>query len=135
MCFKLFGFGIKGYLSDSYNCFDAIIVFISLAEISIDSDFNGIQVFRALRLTRVFRIIKSWPKLRILVETVIKSLSAVGNLGMLTFIFVFIMALLAKSVFANPPPDSPHADSRYNFQSTGNSIVTTFIVLSGENWN
>lgn len=39
MCFKLFGFGIKGYLSDNYNIFDAIIVLISLAELFLlDSD-------------------------------------------------------------------------------------------------
>ena len=88
-------------------------------------------MFRSLRLTRVVRIVKAWSKLRNLVETVIRSFSAVGNLAMLTFIFVFIMALLMKSIFAHPAKGS----TRYSFDSTGDSIVTVFIVLTGENWN
>lgn len=65
-----------------------------------------------------------------LVETVVKSFSSINNLGMLTFLFIFIMALLGKSFFADET-----SESRYSFNSTGDAIVTTFIVLSGENWN
>ena len=100
MCIKLFGFGVRGYLADPYNIFDGIIVLISIAELSMNSSKSEFQVFRALRLTRVFRIVKAWKNLRLLLETVGKSFQVISNLGMLTFIFIFLGALLGKTLFA-----------------------------------
>ena len=113
MMFKLFGFGVKGYLNDYWNIFDGIIVFMSLLELCLQGEKSMFQVLRAFRLARLFRIIKSWKKLRILLSTVLKSLSAIANLGFLTLLFMFICALLGKNFFADPN------SSRYNFNSTG----------------
>jgi hypothetical protein len=95
MCLKLFGLGIKGYLSDGFNVFDCIIVFVSLVEL-FQKDKGGISVLRAFRLLRIFKIIKSWTSLRVLLTTVLQSLSAISNLGFLTILYLFIFALLAK---------------------------------------
>lgn len=96
MFMKLFGFGIKKYISDYFNVFDCIIVCISVLELCMQSENSGLSVLRAFRLARVFKIIKSWKSLRMLLQTVLKSLSAIGNLGVLTILFLFIAALLAK---------------------------------------
>jgi len=31
--------------------------------------------------------------------------------------------------------DDAGEDSRYNFSSTGEALITIFIILTGENWN
>jgi hypothetical protein len=84
---------------------------------------------------RVFKIIKSWVSLRRLLATVLESLSAITNLGVLTILFVFISALLAKQFFSGPLLTEEGEFSRYNFSSTVHSLITIFIVLTGENWN
>ena len=66
MVFKLFGFGIRKYILDYFNVFDAVIVCISVLELFLQSENSGLSVLRAFRLTRVFKIIKSWKSLRLL---------------------------------------------------------------------
>lgn len=75
-------------------------------------------MLRAFRLMRVFKIIKSWVSLRKLLATVLESLSAITNLGVLTMLFLFISALLAKQFFSGQLIDDDGEPSRYSFSST-----------------
>ena len=135
MVLKMFGLGFKKYFSDGFNIFDSIIVCLSLLDAFLASENSGVSVLRAFRLMRIFKIIKSWTSLRILLSTVLRSISAITNLGFLTMLYLFISALLAKQFFQNPLFDSDGEPSRYSFSSTGFSLITIFIVLTGENWN
>ena len=137
MVLKLFGLGIKGYLKDSFNVFDGIIVIISVSEFFFASDSGGgtFTVLRGFRLLRIFKIVRSWTSLRELLVTVIASLPAIGNLGLLAFLFMFIYALVGKSFFHGDMYDLDGNITRYNFNTTGDSLVTMFIILTGENWN
>ena len=96
MILRLFGMGIREYCKDYFNVFDGVIVIISLVELFFATENSGLSVLRAFRLTRVFKIIKSWKDLRVLLTTVMNSFSAIANLGVLTILFLFISALLAK---------------------------------------
>jgi voltage-dependent calcium channel L type alpha-1D len=62
-------------------------------------------------------------------------MSAIGNLGVLTILFMFISALLAKQFFFKPLEEDDGSESRYSFSSTIQSLITIFIVITGENWN
>ena len=135
MLLKLFGLGLKKYVSDNFNIFDAVIVGVSLFELFADADSSGLSVLRAFRLVRVFKIIRSWVSLRRLLETVMNSMSAIGNLGVLTILFMFISALLAKQFFFESLVEDDGSVSRYSFSSTIQSLITIFIVITGENWN
>ena len=73
MIIKLVGLGPRRYASDSYNIFDAFIVTISIADVSISYSIPGndggsgkgaISAFRAFRLMRVFKLAKSWKTLQ-----------------------------------------------------------------------
>lgn len=132
---KLFGLGCKKYVQDGFNVFDSIIVVISLLELTLQADSSGFSVLRAFRLVRIFKIIKRWKSLRVLLLTVLESLSAITNLGFLTILYLFISALLAKQFFNGDLKDLDGEPSRYNFSTTANSLITIFIVLTGENWN
>lgn len=57
---------------------------------------GGLGMLRAFRLLRIFKIIKSWESLKVLLTTVFDSLQAITNLGVLIILFLFIFALLCK---------------------------------------
>lgn len=97
MLMKICGFGCKKYLEDNFNIFDAFIVTMSYVELVMPAgSSSSLSVLRAFRLLRVFKIIKSWDSLRILLSTVLDSLTAITNLGVLIVLFLFIAALLTK---------------------------------------
>ena len=96
MIMKLTGFGCKKYLQDNFNIFDAFIVTMSYVELFMPGDASSLSVLRAFRLLRIFKIIKSWESLRILLSTVLDSLTAITNLGVLIVLYLFISALLTK---------------------------------------
>jgi hypothetical protein len=135
MIMKIFGYGIKTYISDGFNIFDCFIVIMSFVEMSLPGQDSSLSVLRAFRLLRIFKIIKSWDSLRLLLSTVLSSLTAITNLGVLIALFLFISALLTKQFFSEDLYSQDGAVSRYNFGSTGDALITIFIILTGENWN
>ena len=65
MIMKIVGLGLKNYLRDKFNIFDAVIVIVSLVDFCLyasglmtaDGDDSGIfSAFRALRLLRVIKL-------------------------------------------------------------------------------
>lgn len=135
MVLKLLGLGLKDYVKDGFNIFDAVIVVFSLFELMGDSDGGNFTVLRGFRLLRIFKIVRSWTSLRKLLQTVIASFPAIANLGLLTFLFLFIYALVGKQFFAGEFLDDDGQPARYSFNTIESALVTMFIVLTGENWN
>jgi hypothetical protein len=74
MGMKLSGFGFKKYASDSFNIFDAFIVTMSLVELLMPGGDSSLSVLRAFRLLRIFKIVKSWTSLKMLLQTVLQSI-------------------------------------------------------------
>lgn len=51
-------------------------------------------------------------------------------------LYLFISALLCKQFYSGELKDLwGEAKSRYSFSTTGDALVTVFIILTGENWN
>lgn len=65
----------------------------------------------------------------------LESLTAITNLAILIFLYLFISALLTKQFYSGELLDSDGELSRYRFSSTGDALVSVFIILTGENWN
>ena len=66
----------------------------------------------------------------------ISSLPSVANLAVLALLFIFIYALIGKQFFHGELIDPDTGEpSRYHFNGFWRSLVTMFIVLTGENWN
>lgn len=121
------------YFKDGFNCFDTVVNFFSVMDLlKIGPSF---VVLRGFRLLRIFKIVRSLPGLRALLETVLKSIGAIANLGVLVFMFVFIYALLGKSFFYSEMLDQDGNPSRYQFNNVQNALMLIFIILSSENWN
>lgn len=145
MILRLIGLGLKVYLKDGFNIFDGLIVILSCTEWFLGR-FNQATnaknkqkslfiALRSFRMIRIFKIVRSWTSLRRILLTVANSLHNVGNLAFLIFLFTFIYALIGKQFFSDKPliyDDGTPAP--YSFKTTGSSLLTVFILITGENW-
>ena len=72
MVISMIGLGIKKYCSDGFNIFDAIIVLLSLVDLTLvlmasndeENSTGFITVLRGFRLLRIFKLVKSWTALQ-----------------------------------------------------------------------
>jgi len=113
---KLIGLGPKQYFQDNWNTFDCILVVLSLFDLTLglvalaeDGQPSSselpvpaplIRVLRLFRVVRILRIIKTAKKLRAIIMTVVISIPALGNIGLLLFLLLFIYAVLCVQLFA-----------------------------------
>jgi voltage-dependent calcium channel T type alpha-1I len=137
MVAKMFGMGIRDYLRDGFNIFDAVIIIIGLLEYT-GVGSKAITVLRTFRLLRIFKIVRSWSGLRKLLKTVLASLQSIANLALLMLLLIFIYALVGMQFFNGdfePSEDPDDSTPRFNFNSFQYSIITIFICITAENWN
>ena len=94
------------YFKDNWNNFDFIVVISSSLAIIVKIFKIGIDVnaqtviIRILRVLRVLRLIKRAKKLQIIFETIMIALPAMGSLGALLILFVFLFAIVGMQMFA-----------------------------------
>ena len=75
---KVLAFGIREYIDDGFNIFDAVVVLFSLIEYSLPGDSSGLSVLRLFRLLRVFKLARNWKQLRDFLQTITDSLSSMA---------------------------------------------------------
>lgn len=133
MLLKLIGIGWKQYIKDAWNCFDGILVILSWIGYAYDLGALA-SLFRIFRVARMFRLIRSSPGLLNLLKTLIFSLPALLNVGILMVLIKFILACIAMNSFSNVKygellnPDA-------NFQTFWLSFNTLWRVTTGESYN
>ena len=102
---KLIALKTKLYFDDSWNVFDFTIVCFSLLmlffkAVNVKVPFgNGPIVLRALRIGRIFRLIKKARQLNIIFYTLMDSAASLGSLGLLLMIIFFMFAIIGRSFF------------------------------------
>lgn len=134
MVVKMLGLGVKNYVMDKFNDFDAIVVIIGLLEF-VGVSSKAITVLRTFRLLRIFKIVRSWKNLKQLLQVVLSSLSSLANLGFLMALFCFIYGLMAFQFFYGPMPEYMGETPRYSYEDFGQSMISIWILLTGENCN
>ena len=156
--------GWRGYSRDNFNNFDAFIVIMSFVELAVappsfispNAAVSGgaISALRTFRLTRLFKLARSWTSLQQLLQTLYASFSDIGNFLLLLVLFMYIYTLLGMQLYANrfrfdgdsgiavvfdpAVPENGYlaADHpRAHFDSFLWGFVTVFQILTGENWN
>jgi hypothetical protein len=95
---------------------------------------NG-GVFLILRTFRVFRIFKLFKVggMRILLDSIIFTISTIGPYVVFLFFFMYIFALLGLSLYSGKikiDGESP----RENFDTLSNAFLTIFICFLGAAW-
>eukprot|EP00940_MAST-03C_sp_MAST-3C-sp2_P001204 g1204.t1 len=133
---KWFALSLKAYFRDAWNCFDFVVVIISLIEEVVLRE-SSLSSVRLIRLLRVFKVIgrtsrfgRKLENLRTLVISLYLSIPALGNIsGLLTMLY-FVYAVLGVMLFGNLELEAPHS----NFKNFPSAMLTLSRVSTGEDW-
>ncbi|PIK39622.1 putative voltage-dependent T-type calcium channel subunit alpha-1H isoform X5 [Apostichopus japonicus] len=145
---KIIALSFRRYMRDKWNKLDMFIVILSvisivLEELEADSFIpvnpTIVRTMRVLRIARVLKLLKMASGIRTCLDTVLKALPQVGNLGLLFFLLFFIFAALGVELFGrldcteeNPCEGLGRHASFKNFFI---AFLTLFRVATGDNWN
>lgn len=111
------------YFMDPWNVFDFIIVAVCLIPVG---DTHFFAVFRILRVLRILRMITVFPRLRLIIGALLKSIPSMGYIILLIGLLVYVYAIIG--VFAFGQTDPAH------FGDLHHALVTLFKVLTLEGW-
>lgn len=113
---------LSDFFKNSWNWFDFLIV--AAGHIFIGAHF--VTVLRILRVLRVFRAISVLPSLRKLVDALLLTIPALGNIMLLMSIIFYIFAVTGTMLFAEVAPEY--------FGSLQLALLTLFQVVTLESW-
>ncbi|MGJ9383332.1 voltage-gated sodium channel [Salipaludibacillus neizhouensis] len=113
---------LKQFFKNNWNWFDFLIV--GASHLFIGAHF--VTVLRVLRVLRVFRAISVIPSLRKLVDALLMTIPALGNILLLMGIIFYIFAVIGTMLFQQVAPEY--------FGSLQLSLLTLFQVVTLESW-
>lgn len=118
---KLYAFSYR-FFTSAWNIFDFLIV--AIAAVPAAGSFS---VFRTVRILRTLRLIKNVPKLRVIIEALIKSIPSIGWIMVLLIMVFYIFAVLATNLYSQEFPQW--------FGDIGESMFTLFQIMTLESWS
>ena len=110
------------YFKSGWNVFDFSLIVLSLLPIASQFAMLG----RVLRLLRVLRLINAIPELRIIVETLLKSIPSMFHITILMSILFFIYGVLGFHLF--------HEHDPTHWRDLAYSLLTLFRIVTLEDW-
>ena len=124
ICIKMVSFGsrVHEFFKDGWNVFDFIIVGVCF----LPFDGQSIIVLRLLRVLRIVRLVGTIPELKLIVNTLLKSIPSMGYIAALLFILFYIYACLGTFLFRENDP--------IHFESLHLSLLSLFRVATLEDW-
>ncbi|KAM8908795.1 voltage-dependent T-type calcium channel subunit alpha-1I-like isoform 2-T2 [Spinachia spinachia] len=141
---KLVAFGVLRFLRNSWNFMDLVVVLLSIMSIVLNrmrvSQHIPINptILRVSRVLRLAQVLKA-KRIRVLLTTIIKTLSQVGNICLLFLFFFSIYATLGVEFFGQlecAEDDLCLGLNEYvNFKHFGMALFTLFLVCTGDNWS
>jgi voltage-gated sodium channel len=127
---------IGAYFTNGWNLFDVFIVLIGFVPLLITADMGSyeavlatrtLRIFRSLRTLRVLRIIEMLPQLRVIVDTLLRSLPSLWVVVVLMAILFYTYGVIGTFLFGeNSPAD---------FGSLPASLLTLFKIMTGDGWS
>lgn len=110
------------YFRESWNIFDFSIIVISL----IPATGQLAMLARLARLLRVLRLISALPELRLIVETLVRSIPSMVNVIALMSIIFYVYAVAGFHLFNDIDPT--------HWRTLGISLLTLFRIVTLEDW-
>lgn len=111
------------FFRDPWNVFDFVIVAVCFFPYA---DTHFFAVLRIFRILRILRMITFFPKLRLLISALLKSIPSMGYVVLLLFILFYVYAILGIFIFGGADPT--------HFGDLHHAMVTLFKVLTLEGW-
>ena len=137
MIVKITAYGWNYYWYVSWNKFDFVIVILSL--VAVDEqlleqlNFN-VTALRIMRVSRLFRMVKTSKGLMTLLKTLFMSMGNIFNTAALLTLILFTFSVAGMSLFGTVPYND-FVDDNVNFKSFYIAMMTLFRASTGESWN
>jgi voltage-gated sodium channel len=110
------------YFRDPFNCFDFVIVAVTLLPFGA----QYVTVLRLLRLLRVLRLVHALPRLQILVSALLKSIPSMAYVGVFLGLLFYVYGVAGVFLFGRNDPA--------HFGSLGTAMLSLFTVVTLEGW-
>jgi len=110
------------YFKNGWNCFDFSLIVLSLLPIASEFAMLG----RVLRLLRVLRLVNAFPELRIIVETLVRSIPSMFHITILMGLLFFVYAVLGYHLF--------HEHDPTHWRDLSYAVLTLFRIVTLEDW-
>lgn len=114
--------GRFSFFKEGWNIFDLLIVIVALMP-----DNGVFSVFRILRTIRVLRLLSIIPKMRLISQALISSISPMLGVGILLLILFYIYAIISTHLYGERFPEW--------FGTIGESFYTLFQIMTFESWS
>jgi len=111
-----------GFFREPWNVFDFVVVGIALIPAS-----GPLAVLRALRVLRVLRLISMAPRLRFVVEALLRAVPGISSIGLLMLVIFYVFGVMATGLFGSKFPEW--------FGTIGDSVYTLFQIMTLESWS
>ena len=111
------------FFRDGWNVFDFVIIALCLLPAS--GPFAA--VLRLARVLRLLRLVSAVPQLQLLTGALLKSLGAMGYVGILLALVAYIYGVIGVHLFG--------AHDARHFGSLGAALLTLFQVITLDNWS
>ena len=113
---------VQRYFQDGWNLFDFAIIVVSL----IPATGELATLARLARLLRVLRLVSTFPELRLIVATLIRSIPSMGHVLILMSIIFYVYAVAGYHLFHEVDPQ--------HWQTLGISLLSLFRIVTLEDW-
>ena len=118
---KLTAFGPRFFRS-GWNVFDFLIVGISLLPAA-----GPFEILRALRILRVLRLLSQIPKLRAIIESLLRALPGMGWTALLLILVFYVFAVMGTMLYGQEFPEY--------WGNLGLSLFSLFQIMTLESWS
>ena len=118
---KLYARGQRFFL-EPWNLFDFVVVAIALVPAS-----GPLAVLRSLRVLRVLRLVSTVPRLRFVVEALLRAVPGISSIAALMLLLFYVFSVIAVGLFGERFPEW--------FGSIGAAMYTLFQIMTLESWS
>ncbi|MCY2959992.1 MAG: ion transporter [Planctomycetota bacterium] len=110
------------FFRDGWNVFDFAVVALSL----LPAAGPLATIARVARVLRIARLISALPDLRLIVDTMLRSIPSMGNVVLLQGLLVYVYGVLGWHLFAEADPA--------HWGTLGRACASLFQILTLEGW-
>jgi hypothetical protein len=136
---KISGHGVRNYISNSMDDFDAIVTLVSIVDSILfmtksctESDSAFLRFVRSMRVFRLMRLVNLIPGCEDILLACKFALPRLVNVCLLLSILVFFFANVGFVFFADI--DNSYSGTYAYFGNVGSAMQLLFIIMTGDAW-
>eukprot|EP01004_Peranema_trichophorum_P008710 NODE_745_length_2391_cov_31.774250_g636_i0.p1 GENE.NODE_745_length_2391_cov_31.774250_g636_i0~~NODE_745_length_2391_cov_31.774250_g636_i0.p1 ORF type:complete len:507 (-),score=37.20 NODE_745_length_2391_cov_31.774250_g636_i0:187-1707(-) len=125
---------LKLYFCNKWNILNIVILFAAILSFGKVWPL-GATIFSTLRLLRVIRLLKFLTGLAALIRTLLATIINLVNVMFLMLLMYYVFAIIGMFYFGKLNVKASDSLNEYiNFRTFLNSLLTVYVLSTGENW-